>query len=131
MNSPFTIGIVRRIIDRPEVKAALARSQRAGIQAVFQVVLQRTPSEVDLRKADEFLRIERDRQPAIERTQRDILAKAEMRAKELLEKEQSKTSTAARAAVLNTGVLEERTALTPWESFVQALLYCNEATYLQ
>lgn len=94
------------------------------------MVIQRTPGEVDLRKADEFLGIERDRPSAIERTQRDIPAKAGMRARELVGKEQSKTNSTARPAVLKEGFLEDRAALTPRESLVHALLYCNEAAYL-
>ena len=35
-----------------------------------------------------------------------------------------------RKAISNEGELVVRRALTPWESLVQALMFCNEASYL-
>ena len=131
MNSPFTIGIVRRIMERAEVKAALAsKRDDAVIRAVYQVVFQRTPNALEQAKAATFLRIETTRQSDFEKQQRTLLAKAEQRAKELLDKEKHASDIAAKAAVTNEGTLVERTALTPWETLVQALLFSNEAAYL-
>jgi mono/diheme cytochrome c family protein len=131
MNSPFTIGIVRRIMARDEVKNALAtHHQDDGFRAVYRVVLQRTPTPIELEKAATFLKIETARQADCEKEQRTLLAKAQQRAEEILESEKSKNSIAARAAVVNAGDLVERTALTPWETLVQALLFSNEAAYL-
>ena len=36
----------------------------------------------------------------------------------------------ARKAILNEGELVQRVTLSPWETLVQALMFCNEATYL-
>jgi hypothetical protein len=130
MNSPFTIGVVRRIMERKEVKAAVARSPQTGIEAVYRVVFQRTPTLLEREKAAKFLQIETTRQADIQKSQRSELEKARKRAEELLEKEKASSNVAARAAVLNAGELEERTPLTPWESLVQSLLYCNETAYL-
>jgi hypothetical protein len=131
MNSPFTIGIVRRIMERPEVKTALAtRRDDEIIRAIYEVVFQRTPTAIEHSKASKFVQIETARQSDIERQQRTQLAKAQKRAEEVQKKEQAATKVAARAAVVNQGELEERIALTPWETLVQSLLFCNEATYL-
>jgi hypothetical protein len=132
MNSPFTIEIVRRIMDRADVQAALASQQESEvIRALYRVVLQRTPSDVELKKAAEFVQVEAARQSAIEGEQRVQLAKAKARAEEILKKDQSAQAVRARAAIINEGDLVDRSVLTPWESFVQALLFCNEVAYLK
>lgn len=131
MNSPFVVGIVRRIMDRPEIRSAIERgAPESGVRGIYQVVFQRTPTSGELKKALTFLRLEAARQHDIDLQQREILSKARKRAEELLKTEQSKNDVAARAPVLNEGELEERVALTPWETYVQALLFCNEAAYL-
>ena len=131
MNSPFTIGIVRRIMARSEVKTALAAKRDDDVvRAVYQVVFQRTPNALELTKAAKFLQLETARQSDFESQQRTLLAQAEERAKELLAKEEKSKQVAAKAAVLNEGELVTRTALTPWETLVQALLFSNEAVYL-
>ena len=131
MNSPFVIGVVRRIVQRSEVRQALETGHvDTGVRAVYQVVFQRTPTSGELAKARRFLEIEAMRQHAVEEEQRTVLAKARKRAEELLAAEQARTNVAARAAVLNEGDLEDRVPLTPWETFVQTLLFCNEAAYL-
>ena len=131
MNSPFVVGIVRQIMQRADVRAALADGgQDEGIRGVYRVVFQRTPSAVEMEKARRFLQLESERQQTVEKQQAAGLAKARKRAEEVLKVEQSKTGVAARASVLNTGDLEARAPLTPWETFVQALLLCNEAAYL-
>jgi len=113
------------------VKAALATSQGDGVvSAIYQVVFQRTPNAIELEKAARFLQLETARQADFEKQQRSLLAKARQRAEELLSKEQTANRVAARAAVVNEGDLIERTPLTPWETLVQALLFSNEAAYL-
>lgn len=131
MNSPFVIGIARRIMERAEVQKALKGNRPENvIRSIYYVVFQRTPTPVELKKAMHFLQIESSRQLQVEIVQQDLLAQAEKRAEELLKREQAQTDVAARAAVMNEGQLEKRAALTPWETFVQALLFCNEAVYL-
>jgi hypothetical protein len=131
MNSPFTIVIIRHIVHRPQVQAAIAQSEEKGVQAVYRVVLQRTPSELELRKALSFLRLEKEAQEGIERSQKALLEKAQKRANEILVAAQNKAVVDARAAVVNRGQVVERSALNPWETMVQALLFCNEAIYLK
>jgi hypothetical protein len=131
MNSPFIIDIVRRILERAEIKTAAAKGRKEDvIRAVYQVVFQRTPSQLELQKAEHFVQIEGARQKEVEQEQIQSLKAAQKRAEEILETEKSKTRTVARAAVLNEGSLVKRSALTPWETWVQALLFSNEATYL-
>jgi hypothetical protein len=131
MNSPFTIDIVRRILERAEVKSAAARGRQDDvIRAVYQVVFQRTPQPIELQKAAHFLQIEEARQKEVEKEQAQSLKAAQKRAEEILSAEKTRTQTVARAAVLNEGGLVKRAALNPWETWVQALLFSNEATYL-
>jgi len=131
MNSPFVVRIVRRIMERPEVVRALeSGGPEAGIRAVYRVVFQRTPTEREIELGSRFIAVEEARQGEIETEQGRILAAARKRAEEQLLRDRSQADVAARAAVINPGDLEERTALTPWETFVQSLLFCNEAAYL-
>ena len=63
MNSPFVVGIVRQIMQRADVRAALADGgQDEGIRGVYRVVFQRTPSAVEMEKARRFLQLESERQ---------------------------------------------------------------------
>jgi len=131
MNSPFVIGIARRIMERSEVRTAFATGRPEGvIRAIYHVVFQRTPTPTELTKAMKFLQLEGFRQQEVETRQRGVLAAAQKRAEERLAAEERGKDVSARAAVLNEGELEERAPLTPWESYVQALLFCNEAVYL-
>jgi hypothetical protein len=131
MNSPFTIGVVRRIMERSEVKAAVAHGMESGIAAVYRILFQRTPTPLEVKKATEFLKVEAGRQSEIEKNQKSLLAASRKRAEEILQKEKAQNEVAASAAIVNAGTLEKRAALTPWESLVQFLLYCNEAVYLK
>jgi hypothetical protein len=131
MNSPFIIDVVRRIMNRPEIKPAFAaRDLDGAIRAIYQVVFQRTPTPAELEKAKEFLLVELKHQKEIEKQQSELLARSQQRAEQLLEAERTKSTVAARAAVINEGELVARVALTPWETLVQALLFSNEAAYL-
>jgi hypothetical protein len=131
MNSPFTIVVIRYIRQRPEVQAALTRGEDDGIHAIYRVVLQRTPTDLELAKARAFLRVEREAQAEIVRAQRELRGKAQQRAEAVLADAQNKSAVDARAAVVNRGQVVERSPLDPWESLVQVLLSCNEAIYLK
>jgi mono/diheme cytochrome c family protein/cytochrome c553 len=131
MNSPFIVGITRRIMERGDVRHALnAGRPEAVVRAIYYVVFQRTPTSTELAKAMRFLQVESFRQRDVVMQQRDVLVQAGKRAEELHAMEKARADVVARSAVLNEGELVERVPLTPWEAFVQALLFCNEAIYL-
>ena len=43
---------------------------------------------------------------------------------------QSLNSNNARKAIVNQGAVTERAAFTPWETLIQALMFTNEAAYI-
>jgi hypothetical protein len=131
MNSPFTIVIIRHIVRRPEVQTAIAFGEAAGVQALYRVVLQRTPNQLEMAKALAFLKREKEAQAGIEKSQQALLAQAKRRASEVLANAQNKAAVDARAEVVNSGQVVERATLTPWETMAQVLLFCNEAIYLK
>ena len=131
MNSPFAIDVVRRIVEREEVKRAVARGRtEEAVHSVYQVVFQRTPTPAELQKAVKFIQTETAQQKAVEQEQSKLLELSEKRAEELLKNQKSSAKVAAKAAVLNEGSLVKRSVLSPLETLVQALLFSNEAAYL-
>ncbi|MEI6712681.1 MAG: PSD1 and planctomycete cytochrome C domain-containing protein [Verrucomicrobiota bacterium] len=133
MNSPFTMGVVQHIAKRPELVNAVAvqKDTRAGIMAVFQIVLQRTPSKSEYDMALAFLQKEAKMQGTEVLETSQIAADGMKRAEALLKADQNATGRrAAKKAVTNEGELVQRHALSPWESLVQSLMFCNEAAYL-
>jgi hypothetical protein len=42
----------------------------------------------------------------------------------------AKNSNNARKAIVNEGELTQRVAFSPWETLVQALIFANEAAYI-
>jgi hypothetical protein len=130
MNSPFTIGIVQKVTKRPDVVAAAARGYREAIRAIYHVVFQRSPTPVEYLKAEQFLKVESERQRGVLQSQRDSLQASALSAEEKLRKDLLNVNRSNYAAIVNRGELVQRVPLTAWETFVQALMFCNEATYL-
>ncbi len=133
MNSPFTIGVVQKIAKRPELAEAVARDMRAGILTVFQIVLQRSPTKEESEMAYNFIAREARMQKEVVSKTSKLAADAQKRAEADLKQAQTNTQSArveAKKAILNEGEIVQRHALSPWESLVQALMFCNEAAYL-
>jgi hypothetical protein len=133
MNSPFTIGVVQKVSQRLELAEAVARDMRMGIMMVFQIVLQRSPTKEESDMAYKFIVKEAWMQKNVAAGVAKTGAAAQKRAEEQLKtvRETSKdVREEARKAVLNEGELVQRHAMSPWESLVQALMFCNEAAYL-
>jgi len=130
MNSPFTISVAQKIVRRPEVVQAVFNNKdtRAGILAVFQIVLQRTPSKAEFDMAAQFLQQEAKMQSEVAASTAQASAEGQKRAEAELKREQNNNN--AKKAVMNYGELVHRGSLSPWETLVQALMFCNEAAYL-
>ena len=130
MNSPLVAGVIQKIVQRPEViKAVLVdKNTDAGINAVFKIVLQRTPTINERRMALEFLLQESKAQDAV-KLATDTIASQAMRQAEARFKAASNNNN-AKKAIINHGQLVQRTAFSPWETLVQALIFCNEAAYV-
>ncbi|MEY5026453.1 MAG: hypothetical protein RLZZ244_1981, partial [Verrucomicrobiota bacterium] len=130
MNSPFTIGVAQKVVKRREVVDALVRQKdtRAGILAIFQIVLQRTPSQQEFEMAYRFVSAEAKNQGRVDEAMKQAEVDFQKQAERDLRSQQRNEG--ARKAILNEGELVQRVTLSPWETLVQALMFCNEATYL-
>jgi len=100
----------------------------AGIVAVFKIVLQRTPTVAERKMALEFLIQESKAQDAVKLATDAIASQAMKQAEVRLKIATSNNN--AKKAIVNHGQLVQRTAFSPWETLVQALIFCNEAAYV-
>ncbi|MEI6712187.1 MAG: PSD1 and planctomycete cytochrome C domain-containing protein [Verrucomicrobiota bacterium] len=130
MNSPFTLSIAQKVVQRPEVVEAVVTNKdaRSGILNIFQIVLQRTPTKTEFEMALRFLQTEAKEQAKVASATAKSLTEGQKKAEELVRRSQTDNDT--RKAVVNEGELVRRTTLSPWESLVQALMFCNESAYL-
>ena len=133
MNNPFSISVAQRVVKRPEVVQAFTGSEAAlrdrnTVRAIFQIVLQRTPTRQEYDMALEFVRQESKIQEAVQAATKKSGMDAYDRAIKQMERE--KNDGGARKAIVNEGTVVLRKALSPWESLVQSLMFCNEAAYL-
>ncbi len=128
MNSSFVAQIVQNVVKRPEIIQAVRDGSERGISAVYRVVLQRLPTPVERKRAMDFLLKENKEQQTVKADAAKInLDAAKMADKKAKTAQNSKTAT---AAIQNEGEMVQRVAFSPWETLVQALLFSNEATYV-
>lgn len=130
MNSPLVANVVQQISHRPEMIEAIVkeRNTEKGIVAAFKIVLQRTPTYEEKKAAIEFLLTEAKHQAQV----KDTVAPLAQQAQKLAETryKQNLNNNNARKAIVNHGMMTERTAFTPWEALIQALIFTNEASYI-
>jgi hypothetical protein len=140
MNSPFTVDVVRRIVNRPEVTSELSNANAqivlalnrsiskkipdreqialgAKIVALHRIIFQRRPTPKELQMGLEFLQIE------MQDTAANTFA-----AKNINKGGGNRMD--ARAEIKNEGFRVSRRALNPWETYAQALIFSNEAVYV-
>jgi hypothetical protein len=131
MNSPFTVGVVQKVSQRAELAEAVKRDTKAGIMMAFQIVLQRSPTKDESDMAYAFLQKEARMQKDVVSGTAKLAAEGMKRAQADIEAEKNKKGRQeAKKAIMNEGELVQRHALSPWESLVQSLMFCNEAAYL-
>lgn len=130
LNSPFIAEIVQNVVKRPEVVEAVARNHdtTAGIVAIFRIVLQRTPTQVEKEMAMKFLITENKFQSAVKSETAQTTAAAAKLAEAALKRAQNNNG--AKKAILNEGELVQRVTFSPWEALVQAIMFSNEAAYV-
>lgn len=128
MNSSFVASIVQNVVKRPEIVAANSQGSDRTINAIYRIVLQRLPTQAERERAMQFVLRENKMQAAIKVSSAKINAEAAKTAEKKLKAAQN--SDRATDAVLNEGELVQRVAFSPWETLVQALLYSNEASYV-
>jgi hypothetical protein len=140
MNSPFTVDVVRRIVNRPEVTSELTNANAqivlalyraiskkvpdreqialgAKIVALHRVIFQRRPTANELKLGLDFLQIE------MQDTAANTFA-----AKNINKGGGNRMD--ARAEIKNEGFRVSRRPLNAWETYAQALIFSNEAVYV-
>jgi hypothetical protein len=128
MNSSFVAAIVQNIVKRPEIVQANREGSDRAISAVYRVVLQRLPTPSERERAMNFLVMENKMQAVMKVEASKINQEATKMADKKLKTAQN--AKAANAAIVNEGELVKRVAFSPWETLVQALLFSNEAAYV-
>ena len=130
MNSPMAVDVARRIIDRPEV--ASAPDNLGRIFAIYRVIFQRDPKPEEIRMALQFVGNEITNEPrqAVVTEQEKKVAGRQMERAKAKAQQGAKNRYSGMASIKNKGQLIDRTPLTPWETYAQALLLSNEAAYV-
>jgi mono/diheme cytochrome c family protein len=127
MNSSMSVDVARRVVARPEV--AGAGDELSRLIALYRVIFQRAPKPPEIQLAMLFVAKEAQNQP----TQSPAEEKAPAGRLANRKAAQGKKGNGrydSMAAIKNVGELVERKPLTPWETYAQALLLSNEASYV-
>jgi hypothetical protein len=127
MNSPMSADTARSIMQRPDITKAITNGER--VNAIYKVVFQRSPHQGEVPLAFAFVGEEKKLEPQLAQASKEVSEKAAKSAQERFDNMMKRDNDAVRA-IQNEGQLVERTPLTPWETFVQALLLSNEAAYV-
>jgi hypothetical protein len=133
MNSPMVIDVARRIVARPEV--AGAHNDIDKIYMLYRVIFQRAPKQHEIQLARQFIASEQlvTAQLGGEISQQDkAISLFNQKEKKKLEQKKNGANgnNAGMRAIQNSGDIVERKQLTPWETYAQALLLSNEASYV-
>jgi len=115
MNSPMTVDVVRRIVNRPEYLRAA--DDRGRVSALYHIVFQRAPTPDEYKLALAFVKSETDDVEA-----NSFVYQGKVRG--------ARGGNNGMAAIKNDGLRVARRGLNPWETFTQVLLLSNEAAYV-
>ena len=123
MNNSMAVDVARKILARPEV--ASKSGDLYKISAIYRIVFQRSPKMNEIQMGSQFILTE---------TKNQAQAVAEIAAKSASAKGKP-TGMKGRgdskfSAIQNEGLTVARKVLSPWETYVQALLFSNEAAYV-
>jgi mono/diheme cytochrome c family protein len=130
MNSSFVAQIVQNIVKRPEIVQAVREGSDRGLTAVYRVVLQRIPTASERERAMKFLLTENKQQATVKVEAAKIAQDAAKLADKKAKTAQAQSAKSAFQAIQNEGEMVQRVAFSPWETLVQALLFSNEAAYV-
>jgi hypothetical protein len=147
MNSPMAVDVSRKIVARGEVSGA--GDDLGRLFGIYRIIFQRPPTPAEIQLAYQFVGLEAkggtpDAPLAATGAQMNLGGKkqrslASMNPQQLakldaLQKKKLAAKAAGRRAgmapIQNEGDRVERKPLTPWETYVQALLFSNEAAYV-
>jgi cytochrome c553 len=126
MNSPMAVDVARRVVARSEFQRADNDLRR--IFTIYRIMFQRQPYPREIEMGVAFVQKEKAQQA-------DVDAKAPEIAKKNAEIQKrvddiAKRDNDAKRAVQNKGDIVERKPLKPWEAYAHALLFANEAAYV-
>ncbi len=130
MNSSFVAQIVQNIVKRPEIVQAVREGSDRGLTAVYRVVLQRIPTPSERDRAMKFLLAENKQQATVKVEAAKLAQDAAKTADKKAKTAQAQSAKSAFQAIQNEGEMVQRVAFSPWETLVQALLFSNEAAYV-
>jgi hypothetical protein len=124
MNSPMAVDIARKILTRPEVTGA--PNDLSRVMAIYRIVFQRAATEHEVQLAFGFIKGE------VGTSDQLAQAKPEPGARRGPRRPGGPPGRNDQrfSAVKNEGDRVERKPLTPWETYVHALLFSNEAAYV-
>ncbi|HSI12516.1 MAG TPA: PSD1 and planctomycete cytochrome C domain-containing protein [Chthoniobacter sp.] len=124
MNSPMSVDVARRVVARKEV--AGANDDLARVIGLYRIVFQRNPQPIEIQMAMQFVSKEAKNQPQASPAEQKGKGNARLAKRPGAGGKRYEGT----AAIQNTGDMVERKPLTPWETYAQALLFSNEASYV-
>ncbi len=127
MNSSMAVDVARKTLARPEVARASTDLHR--IMALYRIIFQRTAKPQEIQMGVQFIQNETSVQDEIVASMQGKLTRIAEKEKRLA-KGGKKNNEARFGAIHNEGDRVERKPLSPWETYAQALLFSNEAAYV-
>ena len=125
MNSPLAVDVARRVIARNEFQRADNDLRR--VFSLYRIMFQRQPKKEEIPLAIRYIEKEKWKQAEMDRMTPE-LAKKNAEAQKKVDASRNRVD--AKKAIQNEGEIVERKPLTPWESYAHALLFANEAAYI-
>ena len=126
MNSPIAVDVARRVIARSEF--ARADNDLRRVFALYRIMFQRQPAPREIEIGINFVNKEKQKQAEVDKEAPSIAkknAEIQKRVDDLAKRDND-----AKRAVQNSGEIVERKPLKPWEAYAHALLFANEAMYV-
>jgi hypothetical protein len=128
MNSPMAVDVARRVIARDEVMNVAAGADFKRVQMIYRIIYSRDPSRQEIDMGLRFISNENVKQAETVKKMKDITDKAQSKAEKKVT--DMANNSMATKAIQNEGEVIERKPLGAWETFAQALLFSNEASYI-
>jgi hypothetical protein len=133
MNSAMSVDVARRIVARPEVYGA--NDTLGRVIGLYHVIFQRNPNQNEIKLGIDFVAAEARNQP--QETPDALSQNGNGRSNARLAANGKKNGNKqggkryeGTKPIENEGAIVERKPLTPWETYAQALLFSNEASYI-
>ena len=123
MNGSMAVDVARKVLARPEVTSKT--SELSKISAIYRIVFQRYPKMDEIKMGSKFIATEAKNQSQAAAEVSNLTASAKGKPTGMKGRGDSKFS-----AIQNEGSTVARKVLTPWETYVHALLFSNEAAYV-